>query len=122
MQKIFEGNVVFSKKGRDKGHMFVVLLSLDNGFVQICDGDLRKVAKPKLKRCKHLSATPHQANDIISLYAMNRLKDSDVRKALKAFYVDEAASMGQAGHSSQVKENDAGNYATEQNKEGHPIV
>ena len=122
MQKIFEGNVVFSKKGRDKGHMFVVLLSLDNGFVLVCDGDCRKVANPKRKRCKHLSATPHQANDIISLYAMNRLKDSDVRKALKAFHVDEAASMGQAGHSSQVKEHDAGNHATEQNKEGHPIV
>lgn len=122
MQKIFEGNVVFSKKGRDKGHMFVVLLSLDDDFVLVCDGDRRKVEKPKRKRRKHLSATPHQAPEIISLYAMNRLKDSDVRKALKPFYVDEAASMGQAGHSSQVKENDAGNHATEQNKEGHPIV
>ena len=116
MQKIFEGNVVFSKKGRDKGHMFVVLLSLDDDFVLVCDGDRRKVEKPKRKRRKHLSATPHQAPEIISLYAMNRLKDSDVRKALKPFYVDEA------GHSSQVKENDLGNHATEQNKEGHPIV
>ena len=122
MQKIFEGNVVFSKKGRDKGHMFVVLLSLDDDFVLVCDGDCRKVTKPKRKRHKHLSATPHQAPELISLYAMNRLKDSDVRKALRSFYVDEAASMGHAGHSSQVKENDAGNYATEQNKEGHPIV
>ena len=122
MQNFFEGNVVFSKKGRDKGHMFVVLLSLDDDFVLVCDGDRRKVENPKRKRRKHLSATPHQAPEIISLYAMNRLKDADVRKALKPFYVDEAASMGQAGHSSQVKENDAGNYATEQNKEGHPIV
>ena len=85
-------------------------------------GGLCKEEKPKRKRHKHLSATPHQAPELISLYAMNRLKNSDVRKALKSFYVDEAASMGQAGHSSQVKENDAGNYATEQNKEGHPIV
>lgn len=122
MQKFFEGNVVFSKKGRDKGHMFVVLLSLDDDFVLVCDGDCRKVEKPKRKRHKHLSATPHQAPELISLYAMNRLKNSDVRKALKSFYVDEAASMGQAGHSSQVKEDGAGNYATEQNKEGHPIV
>ena len=122
MQKIFEGNVVFSKKGRDKGHMFVVLYTLDDDFVMVCDGDRRKVEKPKRKRRKHLYATPHQAPEIISLYAMNRLKDSDVRKALKAFYVDEAASMGPAGHSSQVEEDDAGNYATEQNKEGHPIV
>ena len=122
MKNFFEGNVVFSKKGRDKGHMFVVLLSLDNDFVLVCDGDRRKVENPKRKRRKHLSATPYQAPEIISLYAMNRLKDSDVRKALKAFYVDEAASMGQAGHSSQVKESSLGNDAREQNKEGHPIV
>ena len=122
MKNFFEGNVVFSKKGRDKGHMFVVLLSLDNDFVLVCDGDRRKVENPKRKRRKHLSATPHQAPEIISLYAMNRLKDADVRKALKPFYVDEAASMGQAEHSSQVKENDLGNCASEQNKEGHPIV
>ena len=122
MKNFFEGNVVFSKKGRDKGHMFVVLLSLDNDFVLVCDGDCRKVENPKRKRRKHLSATPYQAPEIISLYAMNRLKNSDVRKALKAFYVDEAASMGQAGHSSQVKENAPGNCASEQNKEGHPIV
>ena len=122
MQKIFEGNVVFSKKGRDKGHMFVVLYTLDDDFVMVCDGDCRKVEKPKRKRRKHLSATPHQAPEIISLYAMNRLKNADVRKALKSFYMDEAASMGPAEHSSQVKENASGNHATEQNKEGHPIV
>ena len=122
MKNFFEGNVVFSKKGRDKGHMFVVLLSLDNDFVLVCDGDRRKVENPKRKRRKHLSATPYQAPEIISLYAMNRLKNADVRKALKPFYVDEAASMGQAGHSSQVKESSLGNDAREQNKEGHPIV
>ena len=45
--EIKEGNVVFSKKGRDKGYPFVVLLSLDDDFVLICDGDRRKVDKPK---------------------------------------------------------------------------
>ena len=80
--EIKEGNVVFSKKGRDKGYPFVVLLSLDDDFVLICDGDRRKVDKPKRKRRKHLSATPHEAPEILSLYAMNRLKDSDVRSAL----------------------------------------
>ena len=97
--EIFAGTIVFSKKGRDKGYPFVVLLSLDTDFVLICDGKRRTVAKPKRKRRKHLSATPQ----ILSLYAMNRLKDSDVRKALKPFYASEAAPAGPDGSSSQSK-------------------
>ena len=101
--EIFAGSIVFSKKGRDKGYPFVVLLSLDTDFVLICDGKRRTVAKPKRKRRKHLSATPHAAPEILSLYAMNRLKDSDVRKALKPFYASEAAPAGPDGSSSQSK-------------------
>ena len=99
--EIFEGNIVFSKKGRDKGYPFVVLLYLDADFVLICDGKRRKVDHPKRKRLKHLTPTPHAAPEILSLYAMNRLKDSDVRKALAPFYASEAAPAGQAGSSSQ---------------------
>ena len=97
-QKFNEGNVVFSKKGRDKGHMFVVLLCVDDDFVLIADGDRRKVNNPKRKRMKHLSATPHEAPEILSLYHMNRLKDSDVRKALASFHTGEAAPAGPAVH------------------------
>lgn len=101
--KIKEGNVVFSKKGRDKGYPFVVLLCVDDDFVLICDGDRRKVEKPKRKRRKHLSATPHEAPEILSLYAMNRLKDSDVRKALAPFQSGEAAPDGGNDSSSQCR-------------------
>jgi len=90
--EIRAGNVVFSKKGRDKGYPFVVLCVVDADFVLICDGDVRKLANPKKKRLKHLRATPHQAPEILSLYAVDRLKDSDLRKFLKPFRTDEAAS------------------------------
>ena len=114
--EIFAGTIVFSKKGRDKGYPFVVLLSLDDDFVLICDGRRRKVDKPKRKRRKHLSATPHAAPEILSLYAMNRLKDSDVRTALAPFYASEAAPAGPAGSSSQLKREDQqGEMRTEQN-------
>lgn len=103
MPEIKEGNVVFSKKGRDKGYPFVVLLCVDADFVLICDGDRRKVENPKRKRRKHLSWTPHVAPEILSLYTMNRLKNSDVRKALLPFHAGEAAPVGPAGSSSQSK-------------------
>lgn len=88
---ISEGNVVFSKKGRDKGHVFVVLLTLDADFVLIVDGDRRKLANPKKKRRKHLSATPYQLPALLSLHSLGRLKDSDIRKSLQPFQAGEAA-------------------------------
>lgn len=52
-----DGNIVLSKAGRDKGNYFVVLATVDENFVYIADGDLRKVDSPKLKKCKHLENT-----------------------------------------------------------------
>ena len=77
--------VVISKKGRDKGRIFVVLSSLDANFVLVCDGDTRKLDHLKKKKRIHLQATPHELPDIISLYERQQLKDSDVRKALAPF-------------------------------------
>lgn len=51
------GDIVLSKAGRDKGKYFVVLKVVDENFVYIADGDLRKVDNPKLKKCKHLENT-----------------------------------------------------------------
>ena len=83
--EILPGSVVFSKKGRDKGRVFVVLLSLDADFVMIADGDTRKLVRPKKKRRRHLTALPAEQPGIIALYEQKRLKDADLRKALKPF-------------------------------------
>ena len=80
--KIFRGSVVLSKKGRDKGRVFVVLYMLDADFAMICDGDLRKTAHLKKKKCLHLSVLPYQLTELTALADQGRLKDIDVRKAL----------------------------------------
>ena len=49
-------SVVCSKAGRDKGRFFAVL-SLEDDFAYIADGDLRKLEKPKRKKLKHLAPT-----------------------------------------------------------------
>ena len=51
------GSVVRSRAGRDAGRLFLVIGILDEEFVLLSDGDLRKAEKPKKKRRKHLSAT-----------------------------------------------------------------
>lgn len=79
---ILPGYVVFSKKGRDKGRYFVVLYTLDAEFVQICDGDTRKLDHLKKKRRKHLAACPYEFPELLSLLEAGQLKDSDIRRVL----------------------------------------
>lgn len=43
------GQVVKSRAGRDKGRIFLVLDIVDNQYVKIVDGDLRKLDNPKQK-------------------------------------------------------------------------
>ena len=41
------GKVVYSKAGRDKGKCFVIIEVIDEQYVYISDGRLRKIEKPK---------------------------------------------------------------------------
>jgi ribosomal protein L14E/L6E/L27E len=51
------GKVVNSKAGRDIHRNFIVVGILNNEYVYISDGDLRKIEKPKKKKVKHLDFT-----------------------------------------------------------------
>ena len=51
------GKVVYSKNGRDKGTMFVVVGVVNERLVLLADGDLRKIENPKIKNIKHVQLT-----------------------------------------------------------------
>ncbi len=50
------GQIVCSKKGRDKGYFLVVVEEMQNA-VYVCDGKERPLERPKKKNVKHLSFT-----------------------------------------------------------------
>lgn len=88
---IQKGNVVISKKGRDKGRYFVVLYTLDAVYAYLTDGDTRKLDHLKKKKLMHLSSVPVLLPEIVEMYEQHQLKDSDVRKALSAVRPDKSA-------------------------------
>lgn len=49
------GDFAVSKRGRDRGRMFIVTGICGPNFVLIADGRLRKIEKPKKKKLKHVS-------------------------------------------------------------------
>ncbi len=86
MGPITVGSVVFSKAGRDKGNFFMVLEILDDAYVNIVDGEIRKLDRPKRKKIKHLKNT----NDVLETIAVKVIKgtkifDAEVFSALRKY-------------------------------------
>ena len=76
MTDICRGSLVYSRAGKDKGKLFLVL-SLEGEYAYLLDGDTRKLNNPKKKKLKHINKT----NKVCELDFEN-LSDSQVRKAL----------------------------------------
>ena len=77
------GRVVVSRAGRDAGRRFVVVKVVDDFFVEIADGDLRKIEKPKRKKVKHLNITDEKAESIgEKLKSGAKITNAEIRKAL----------------------------------------
>lgn len=83
MNGISIGQIVHSRAGRDKGRSFIVVSLVDEEYVLIADGDLRKINKPKKKKIKHLVLHDLYAEGIKSMLLDNqKVTDADLRKAL----------------------------------------
>ncbi len=77
------GQVVISKAGRDAGRKFIVTGIINENYVQVSDGDLRRIEKPKKKKVKHLEPTGQIAEAVLEkLKNSARVSNSDIRKAL----------------------------------------
>jgi ribosomal protein L14E/L6E/L27E len=63
-KKFVLGEYVVSKSGRDKDRIFIVTGILDDLYVTVADGDLRRVEKPKKKKIKHLNPMDKVSEEI----------------------------------------------------------
>ena len=85
MEGVALGQIVRSKSGRDKDRYFIVIGLVDDNYVLIADGDLRKISSPKKKKIKHLAVHNRFAEDIMeSIKGNKRLNDADLRKSLQS--------------------------------------
>lgn len=81
-----KGQVVKSKAGRDKSRVFVIVDIIDDSFVLIADGDLRKLSSPKKKKIKHLVIYNTVLEEFANMLKSNeKINDATVRKLLEPF-------------------------------------
>lgn len=79
------GQIVFSKCGRDKGKPFIIV-SIEEEYVYLVDGKIRKVDTPKLKKKKHIQRTNTTIEWIKQKITQeNKLTNQEVRKALEEY-------------------------------------
>lgn len=84
--KISVGSIVLSKAGHDKGRYFVVTEVVDENYVRISDGDLRKAEKAKLKKVKHLKFSGDNLPEFANLQNKDKgVVNAELRSALKAY-------------------------------------
>jgi ribosomal protein L14E/L6E/L27E len=84
-KQICIGTVVLSKSGRDKGRYFVVCKT-DKDYIYIADGALRKVAKPKKKKIKHVTVTYDRLETIGKKLEQGiKVFDIELKSALRAY-------------------------------------
>ncbi|OPJ54872.1 KOW domain-containing RNA-binding protein [Alkalithermobacter paradoxus] len=78
------GQVVVSKAGRDKGRPFFVLKIVNEEYVLVADGDLRKLENPKLKKIKHLIKLKKISQDLKDAISENeKINNAFLRSELK---------------------------------------
>jgi ribosomal protein L14E/L6E/L27E len=84
--ELTKGQVVYSKSGHDKGLAFIIV-DVQEGYVILADGKLRKLEHPKRKKIKHVQITNIVVENIKKkLEDGSYLLDADISKALKEYY------------------------------------
>ena len=58
------GQVVVSKRGKDAGHVYVIVGFLDENRLALADADKFNVNSPKSKNPKHVAPAPHVIKEI----------------------------------------------------------
>jgi ribosomal protein L14E/L6E/L27E len=71
------GQYVKSIKGRDMNYIFIVSAIIDDKYVKVVDGDLRKVNNPKVKNIKHLQVID-KVSQVVNEALKNGKKISDL--------------------------------------------
>ena len=77
------GQLVKTKAGRDQGRIFLVLDIIDESFVLLVDGDLRKIQSPKKKKVKHIAKINMISYDLVAeLEAGRSITDEWIRREI----------------------------------------
>ncbi|MDO4539913.1 MAG: KOW domain-containing RNA-binding protein [Syntrophomonadaceae bacterium] len=87
------GRIVYSRKGRDRGKAMIVLEMVNEQYVLVADGELRRVENPKLKNLKHLKISDLTDEETVQVLKTGAYPGNHIiRRNLKELSADHATS------------------------------
>lgn len=79
------GQLVSSTQGRDYDRFYLVYDRLDDNFVRVVDGEIRKIEAPKKKNIRHLQAYDQVAVTLAEQFKRRAKSDNaEVRRVIAA--------------------------------------
>jgi len=92
MESLYQlGEIVVSTAGRDRGKLYLVVNIIDDNYIEVADGDKKRMERPKLKNIKHLRSTGYIDEELsIWLSSGKRVRNEDLKKRLKDYENEEA--------------------------------
>lgn len=88
------GQLVKSKAGRDKDRLFIIIGIIDDQYVTIVDGDLRRVEAPKRKKIRHLSKINRVSETVQQLLPDGELTNPLVRREIEKLGSNTPSQLG----------------------------
>ncbi|WHH61448.1 KOW domain-containing RNA-binding protein [Petroclostridium sp. X23] len=86
---IYPGQIVYSTAGRDKGKYFIVIERINDEYVYLSDGDIRRIENPKKKKSKHLRTVGKDVEQLVDkLKNQQKITNAEIRKCLAAYAVE----------------------------------
>ncbi len=86
------GEMVISTAGRDAGRYFVVISIIGDKYIEIADGDLRKIENPKRKNINHVKKTGYIYDELsIWLKEGKRVRNHDLKSIINKYLKNEEA-------------------------------
>lgn len=77
------GSLVKSTAGRDCGRFFIVVGEIDEKYILLADGDLRRIESPKKKKLKHVKVYEAQAGQVSGRLCEGRgILNAELRKTI----------------------------------------
>ncbi|MDL2302339.1 KOW domain-containing RNA-binding protein [Lachnospiraceae bacterium OttesenSCG-928-D06] len=86
------GQFAFSKAGHDKQKTYVII-AVDEQYVYLSDGRLKKVNQPKRKKVKHIQIVNRKVEENLLVRLINKeiVFDEEIKYAIRKFSDGEAA-------------------------------
>lgn len=79
------------------GKAFVVISVINERFLVICDGDIRKIENPKKKNIRHLNVTSMQAYDVLEYLQKGDMPPNHIIKKNIKQLIDKGLNRGEGG-------------------------